>query len=92
MLAIKSESGPTLESGAFAVTFGQFEKVNEAAVIFDGPNVDDYVFEATRSIAAATNVVTITVKKMQVSAVNTWGNALTADVAAKTFTVIADGE
>ena len=90
MLAIKTETGPTLVSGAFSVTFGQFEKVTEAAVIFDGPNDDDYVYEVTRALA--TNVVTITVKKMQVSAVNTWGNALTADVAAKTFTVIADGE
>lgn len=89
MLAIKTETGPTLVSGAFAVTFGQFEKVAEAAVIFDGPNDDDYVYEATRAIA--TNVVTITVKKMQLSTTNTWGDALTADVALKTFTVIADG-
>ena len=89
MLAIKTETGPTLESGAFAVTFGQFEKVAEAAVIFDGPNDDDEVYEVTRAIA--TNVVTITVQKMQVSATNTWGDAVTADVAAKTFTVIADG-
>lgn len=89
MLAIKTETSPTLVSGAFSVTFGQFEKVAEAAVIFDGPNTDDYVYEATRAIA--TNVVTITVKKMQVSATNTWGDALTADVDGKTFTVIADG-
>ena len=89
MLAIKTETGPTLVSGAFDVTFGQFEKVAEAAVIFDGPNDDDYVYEATRAIA--TNVVTITVQKMQVSTGNTWGVAVDADVAAKTFTVIADG-
>lgn len=89
MLAIKTETGPTLVAGAFSVTFGQFEKVAEAAVIFDGPNDDDYVYEVTRAIA--TNVVTITVQKMQVSATNTWGDAVTADVAAKTFTVIADG-
>lgn len=89
MLAIKTTTGPTLDTGAFDVTFGQFEKVAEAAVIFDGPNDDDYVYEVTRSIA--TNVVTITVQKMQVSATNTWGDAVTADVAAKTFTVIADG-
>ncbi|GAI69455.1 unnamed protein product [marine sediment metagenome] len=89
MLAIKSETGPALVSGAFDVTFGQFEKVAEAAVIFDGPNDADEVYEATRSIA--TNVVTITVKKMTVSETNTWGAAITTDVALKTFTVIADG-
>lgn len=89
MLAIKTTTGPTLVAGAFDVTFGQFEKVAEAAVTVDGPNTDDYVYEATRAIA--TNVVTVTVKKMQVSVTNTWGDALTADVAAKTFTVIADG-
>ncbi|MBA7682051.1 hypothetical protein ES703_90397 [subsurface metagenome] len=89
MLAIKTETGPTLVSGAFSVTFGQFEKVAEAAVIFDGPNDDDEVYEVTRTIA--TNVVTITVQKMTVSATNTWGDAVTSDVAAKTFTVIADG-
>ncbi len=89
MLKIKTTTSPTLVAGAFSVTFGDLEKVAEAAVSFDGPNVADYVFEATRAIA--TNVVTITVKKMQVSAVNTWGNAVTGDVAGKTFTVVADG-
>jgi hypothetical protein len=89
MLAIKSTTSPTLTAGAFSITFGQFEKVNEAAVSFDGPNVNDYVFEATRSISG--NIVTITVKKMQVSATNTWGAAATADVASKVFTVVADG-
>jgi hypothetical protein len=90
MLAIKTTTSPTLVNGAFAVTFGEFEKVAEAAVIFDGPNVSDRVFEATRAISG--NVVTITVKKMQVSATNTWGDAATGDVTGKTFTVIADGE
>ncbi|MCL7412616.1 MAG: hypothetical protein M8353_03240 [ANME-2 cluster archaeon] len=89
MIDMKVETGPTLTAGAFNVTFGQFEKVSEAVVVMDGPQVADYAFEVLTSIA--TNVVTVTVKKMQISAVNTWGNAVTADVAAKKFTVVAKG-
>jgi hypothetical protein len=89
MLAIQTVS-ITLSAGAMTVTFGQFEKVNEAAVYIEGSLTSDYVFEATRSIA--TNVVTVTIKKMQVSATNTWGNAITTDFTGKTMTVIADGD
>lgn len=89
MLAIKSESAPTLDTGAMTMTFGQFEKVAEALVSFDGPNIDDYVFEAVRTLA--TNVVTITFKKQQASAaVPTWGAAGDNDITG-VVTVIAKG-
>lgn len=89
MLAIKSESAPTLAAGVMTMTFGQFEKVDEALVSFDGPNLDDYVFEAVRTLA--TNVVTITFKKQQASAgVPTWGAAGNTDITG-VVTVIANG-
>ncbi|MBA7500725.1 hypothetical protein ES704_03485 [subsurface metagenome] len=92
MIAIKAVTGPTLVAGAFDVTFGQFEKVVAAAVSFDNPATSDYVFGASRAISG--NVVTITVKKIDVTQASpiAWANAVTADVAAMVFTVVAKGE
>lgn len=92
MLAIKTTTSPTLVAGAFDMTFGQFEKVVEAAVSFDNPATSDYVFGASRAISG--NVVTITVKKIDVTQASpiAWANAVTADVAGMTFTVVAKGE
>lgn len=87
-VAIKTEEAPTLTSGTFEMTFGDYEKVVQAAVFLEGPQTSDRVFEATYSTAA--NVVSIWIKKMQVSATNTWGDAVTGDVDAETITVIAD--
>lgn len=90
MIDMQVVTGPTLTSGAFNVTFGQFEKVSEAVVVMDGPQVADYAFEALTSLA--TNVVTVTVKKTQISSgTPTWADAVTANVAAKKFTVVAKG-
>lgn len=90
MLAIHTRTTVTLDGGgAFTETFGELQQIDEALVVMDGPNVNDRVFEVIRTIA--TNVVTVTVMKMQVSAVNTWGIAITADVNLKTFTIVVDG-
>lgn len=88
MLAIKTTTSPTLVGGAFDVTFGQFEKVISASVVFDDPFTASYAFAASRSVA--TNVVTVTVKKQNLGAPGAWAVAVTADLASKTVTVIAD--
>ncbi len=71
-------SAPTLSSGAVAVTFGKFSQVTDAFVTFDDPQVANRVFAKTVSISG--NIVTVTVKKMQLSATNTWGNAGNTDI------------
>jgi len=81
-------TSPSLSSGEFDVTFGECEKVKQAHVYLEGVNKDDYVFEATTSLA--TNVVTVTIKKQQISATNTWGAATTTDVNGKDVVVVAD--
>lgn len=86
-LAIKTATSP-LASAAFTVTFGDYEKVVNASVTFDDPQVGDFVFAATWTYA--TNVVTITVTKMQISATNTWGAAADANFTGKVVRVVAD--
>lgn len=88
-VAIQTTTSPVLDTGAFAATFNDYEKVVQAAVFLEGPQIDDYMFEATHSVA--TNVVTITIMKMQASAGSpTWAVAETANVDAKRVVVIAD--
>jgi len=87
-LAIISTTSPTLATGAFDTVFGDYEKVMYAHVMFDNPGISDYVFGAVVTISGVT--VTVTVKKAQISATNTWGAADTADVSGETFVVVAD--
>lgn len=86
-IAIKTATSP-LASAAFTVTFGDFQKVVAASVTFDDPQVSDRVFAAV--VTYATNVVTITMTKMQISATNTWGAAADADFTNKVVRVVAD--
>lgn len=87
-LVMKAETSPTLTAGAFNVTFGNYQKVVNAHVMFDDPGITDYVFMAV--VTKTTNVVTVTVKKAQISVTNTYGAAITTDVSGKTFVVVAD--
>jgi len=52
-------------------------------------NTSDYVLSHNFTVSG--NVLTITVKKMQASATNTWGDALTADVADSVYDVLVVG-
>lgn len=90
MIAIKTTTSPTLSSGAFTVTFGQFEKINSASVSFDDPFTASYAFAASRSISG--NVVTVTVKKQNLGSPGAWANAVTSDLNGKTVTIVAEGE
>jgi hypothetical protein len=52
----------------------------------------DYVKEYAYAVTAATaNTFTITAKKMQVSATNTWGAAATADISDNSFGFLVFG-
>lgn len=87
-LSLIATTSPTLSTGAFDTVFGEYEKVVYAQVMFDNPEISDYVLGTTVSISGVT--VTVTVKKVQLSAANTWGAADTADVSGETFVVVAD--
>ena len=91
-IAQKTTTSPTLVAGAFNVVFGQFEKVIDALVKFESPQIGTYIFACSRTIAG--NVVTVTIKKLDVTAgaANTWGNAVTADLADLDVVVTAGGE
>lgn len=87
MIAIKTTPSPTLNgSGQFTVTFGQYEEVADASVVFDEKFQNDYVFAASRTISG--NVVTVTIKKNHLTD-NTWGVAVSADFTGRTVTVVA---
>ena len=92
MLAIKTETAPTLVAGAFDIVFGQFEKVLAATVSFDNPAANDTVFATDISLSG--NTVTVTVKKIDVAGTTpvAWAAAVTTDVADKAFTIVAEGE
>lgn len=89
MLAIKTVSAPVLSSGAYNVTFGQFEKVTQAHVSFDDPFVAKYLYAASRTLS--TNIVTVTIKKQNLAGVGAWANAGDSDITG-TLTVVAEGE
>ena len=85
-LALISTTNPTLSAGAFTTVFGDYEKVMYAHVMFDNPEVNDYIYAATVSISEVT--VTVTLKRTQVSSVTpTWANATTTNI---TFVVLAE--
>lgn len=90
-LKMKVTTSPTLASGAFDVTFGDFEKVSGAIAKVENPGTSDLVFDCSTSIA--TNVVTVTVKKINTTtaSVTAWANAVTADLSGVKVSVIAEG-
>lgn len=80
---------PTLTAGAFTIVTG-FSNVRFFKVGFRaGPQVADTVFEFIATVSGGT--ITVTVNKMQVSATNTWGAAVTADLAAAVLDWMAYG-
>lgn len=89
MLAIKTVSAPILDSGEYELTFGQYEKLLQAHVSFDDPLTNNYIYGAQRTLA--TNVVTITIKKVQLAVDDSWVNAGDSDITG-TLTVVVEGE
>ena len=86
---MKTVNGPTLSSGTTTVTFGGYEKVVQAAVFFEGPNDAKYAYEATTALA--TNVVTVTFKRTDVTgAPASWALAGDANLDAEDIVVVAD--
>ena len=93
MLAIKTTTTPTLVSGAFDVTFGQFEKVDKAVAFTDLPATGGDSYQCKTAVSG--NVVTVTVYKVTLTEATdgsrVYAAAETADLDAKTVTVIANG-
>ncbi len=90
LTTLVTTTSPTLTSGAFSVTVGEFGKVIDAHVSFDDPLTNDFVFAAVIT-SISTNVVTVHLYKQQVSATNTWGDAETADFSGKKVVVKVSG-
>jgi len=92
MLDIKTTNGPTLAAGAVDFTFGEMEKVIDAVVFFESPDISDYAFGT--STVKSGNTVTVTVKKIDVTqaSVVAWANAVTTDLANLDVAVMAKGE
>ncbi len=67
MLRIKTETGPKLTAGVFDVAFEDFETVKEAVASFDNPAAEGKVFAT--DVAISGNVVTVTVKKLDVTGI-----------------------
>jgi len=92
LLSVRSVLSPTLVAGAISITFPEFSRIITAGAVIDGPIAAanaDAVFELI--VTAVLNVVTINVHKMALSAVNTWGDAITADINLRRITVLAEG-
>ena len=87
MLDIQSVSGPTLSSGNYTFTFGNYEQVNNALVTFDDPAVSSYAYAASTTISGDTVVVNI--KKQNLGSPGGWSNAGNSDITGK-ITCIAD--
>ncbi len=94
-MEIKSTTSPTLASGAFDTVFGNHEKVISAIAMINegfGADGDGLMFQVSISISGVT--VTTTILKVDLEqatdADRDWEAALTANVASKTITIIAD--
>jgi len=93
VLAMEVEESPTLSSGAFTVTFGDYEKVKNAVAMIQEPagtTSNDDLFCFKTSISG--NTVTVTVLKIDITGSSNWANATTSDLDDKTVVVIADCE
>jgi hypothetical protein len=83
LLATGTVAGPTLTSGDFTIDTGltnvrDFEVSEQVR-----EDTDDFV--QSHSAVESAGIITVTVSKQQISATNTWGDAVTADVSASTF-------
>lgn len=84
-----------LSSGVAEIAIGTLDEVREIyPFTLAAPLVDAYVFtiNVAKSSTNKKNGITITVKKMDTSAVTpTWGNAVTADIATAVLAIRAIG-
>jgi len=97
VLAMEVKTSPTLDSGAFTVTFGEFEKVKNSIAMTQEPlgaagNGKLFCFKTANS----GNQVTVTILKVDLEQATDsdrdWENATTSDLNGKTVVVIADCE
>jgi len=97
VLAIETETSPTLSSGAFTVTFGDYEKVNNAIAMTQEPlgTAGDGKLFCFKTECSG-NEVTVTILKVDLEqatdADRDWEVATTSDLNGKTVVVIADCE
>jgi len=97
VLAMEVEESPTLSSGAFTVTFGDYEKVKNSIAMTQEPlgTVGDGKLLCFKT-ANSGNQVTVTIMKVDLEqatdADRDWEYATTTDLNNKTVVVIADCE
>ena len=93
MLKIKTQAAPTLTAGAFDMVFGEFQKVDAAVAFTDLPATGGPSFQCKTAVSG--NTVTVTIYKVALTeatdASRVYAAAVTADLAGKTVTVIANG-
>lgn len=89
LLAAGTEVAPTLVSGEFTIETG-LTNVEHFEVGFQvTEDTADFVQSLSSVVSGGT--ITVTVSKQQLSATNTWGDSVTADVSATTFAWMAIG-
>jgi len=87
-------TGIDLAAGVKEVTL---DKIGNISAFVGGVTVDSaaadtvFAYKIEKSTVNRNNGLKITAQKMQVSAVNTWGNAVTADIAATVVRVLVYG-
>ena len=85
-------TSPTLTTGAETITLNTLRRIeNFHATVEVSTETDDYVKRHSIAAGSGENQLAVSVEKMQVSATNTWGAALTADCAGDVISVIAFG-
>lgn len=94
MLKIKTVTSPTLSTGAFTQTFGEFEKVIAAMVVSTLPATGGPSYQCEATVSGVT--VTVTVYKVTLTeatdASRVYAAAVTGDVSGAIFTILAEGE
>jgi hypothetical protein len=84
---------PTLTAGVQTITLDKLTRIsNFIATAEKVENADDYVKSYTIEQGTNPNQIKITVNKMQLSATNTWGAAVTADCATDVIKILAVGQ
>lgn len=96
MVKIDTETSPTLVSGVFTKTFGEFEKIISAKAVVDTPAAaaSGQLLVVTTSVSGVT--VTVTVLKVALTEATdgdrVFAVATTSDVSGLIFTITVDGE
>ncbi|MBA7610065.1 hypothetical protein ES703_17270 [subsurface metagenome] len=95
MLEMKSETAPTLATGAFNLDFGEFEKVDAAIAFTDLAATGANSFQCKAEVGQTPgNRVKVTVYKVVLTeddGTRVYAAAVTGDLTGKTVTVIANG-